>query len=511
MGTKIDIEEIIKYVSNGVTQEIEEYVNKEVFLGKEYVFIDKKDNTAYCTYCNTRIKDKSVIKIRHNDYGKCPICKSEVTFKSVRMGRKNISNTACIYYFEKYKEMILCKGLFVRKDYENYEEADINYDLCAIYIFTREEQIMLKKSYYCEGFKKTATIYPFDINSLAKHESYIAKKSVYKAIKYTDFKYMPINFFTEGSFDNKYGMSRAILNLFGIYIKYPWVEQMCKIGFSKIVEYMLYKKGLMNCINKKGKNVFEILEMNRAEVKEFINSKVDVTPINLTLFKIKKKDKSKMEIETIEKIMNKVYLGHEKKLIDICKKHKIDKVLGYLEKQSKIQSLPIARIELMWEDYIRDCEELDYDIQDLYNLMPENLLTAHQKTIEKVKYKKSKELDEKIKKSLSKREKKFTYEYKNLLIRPARSAKEIIDEGAVLHHCVGGYTKRYAEGQTNILFIRRKDKKEEPFYTVEVRDNFVIQVYGYKNCEATEEVKEFIEELKKQKLIKNGVNKNERK
>ena len=34
---------------------------------------------------------------------------------------------------------------------------------------------------------------------------------------------------------------------------------------------------------------------------------------------------------------------------------------------------------------------------------------------------------------------------------------EIIDEGTALHHCVGGYVKRYADGWTILCALRRID------------------------------------------------------
>ena len=48
--------------------------------------------------------------------------------------------------------------------------------------------------------------------------------------------------------------------------------------------------------------------------------------------------------------------------------------------------------------------------------------------------------------------------------------QEIISEGQALQHCVGGYAERHAEGKTTILFIRRKDNLDTPYYTLEIDD-----------------------------------------
>ena len=68
------------------------------------------------------------------------------------------------------------------------------------------------------------------------------------------------------------------------------------------------------------------------------------------------------------------------------------------------------------------------------------------------------------------------------MIRPARSAKEIVEEGRILHHCVGGdnYLRKHNDGRSYILMLRFKDKTEEPYITVEISSNKpeIIQWYG---------------------------------
>ena len=75
--------------------------------------------------------------------------------------------------------------------------------------------------------------------------------------------------------------------------------------------------------------------------------------------------------------------------------------------------------------------------------------------------------------------------------------QEIIDEGKALCHCVGGYAERHAKGKLHIMFIRKADKPDVPFYTVEV-DLFgkIVQVRGQRNCKTTPEVDAFIEAYK---------------
>ena len=87
---------------------------------------------------------------------------------------------------------------------------------------------------------------------------------------------------------------------------------------------------------------------------------------------------------------------------------------------------------------------------------------------------------------------------------------DLAKEGTELHHCVKSYIDRVAEGRTNILFIRKKDDKETPFFTVEITNEAKIQqVHGMQNRNAcTEEgLEEFIAYwAKKCKLQTGGYN-----
>ena len=79
-----------------------------------------------------------------------------------------------------------------------------------------------------------------------------------------------------------------------------------------------------------------------------------------------------------------------------------------------------------------------------------------------------------------------------ILIVPANSAA-IKEEGEALHHCVGTYIERVAKGETAIFFIRREAEPDKPYYTLEWRDNKVIQCRGMNNCSVTDKVKAFVQ------------------
>lgn len=79
-------------------------------------------------------------------------------------------------------------------------------------------------------------------------------------------------------------------------------------------------------------------------------------------------------------------------------------------------------------------------------------------------------------KSLARR---YTYTDGELLVRPAVNAEEIVREGKLLHHCVGGYADRHISGATTILFLRRRSAPGKPLCTIEMKENNIRQIHGW--------------------------------
>lgn len=80
------------------------------------------------------------------------------------------------------------------------------------------------------------------------------------------------------------------------------------------------------------------------------------------------------------------------------------------------------------------------------------------------------------------RKEKFEYADDNFSIVIPEEMNKITKEGVYLHHCVGGYISRVAEGRTNILFLRKNENIDIPFFTIEVNNhNEIIQIHGLYN------------------------------
>ena len=173
-----------------------------------------------------------------------------------------------------------------------------------------------------------------------------------------------------------------------------------------------------------------------------------------------------------------------------------------------------------WLEYLGWCKALGYDLNNMFIYMPPNFKAVHDRTAaehqalqdkkaaaekrrrEAAAKKAMKETQKALAEILVQNDGKdaFSIKGKGLMLVVPKSGDEIRAEGAELHHCVGGYVEKVAKGETSIFFIRKADVPDEPYFTLEWKNNDIVQCRGLHNCGMPPEVKAFIQAFKKKML-----------
>lgn len=143
------------------------------------------------------------------------------------------------------------------------------------------------------------------------------------------------------------------------------------------------------------------------------------------------------------------------------------------------------------EDYWKDMVLAGLDVRNSVVVFPKDVKEAHARAIQAIKYKEDEKLQVKFRK-IYKQLEGLTWEKDGLMIVPAQSESELIVEGKILQHCVGGYAETHCEGRS-IFFIRKVDKPDVPYFTLQMntKTGTVLQNRGLKNCDRTEKVRAF--------------------
>lgn len=284
---------------------------------------------------------------------------------------------------------------------------------------------------------------------------------------------------------------QMLIEYLHLYCKHPNVEYLLKSGYKHLIVARCTgwwgQKQYLQCsdrINWKSNNLLKMLGLSRTEFKlltgheEYYEAYVEWREVF-----------PKIKPEGLLTIAEQFKHEHGS-MQSFCKDTglKPDRIARYL-KAHKIMN---------WEyqDYLSQCKKLHYDLHDTAISMPRRFKTVHTRCSEIIKYNATQEMQKALASNMESRQ-SLAFAFGSLLIRQPENVQEIIDEGKALHHCVGGYAQRHAYGKLHIMFIRRADKPDVPFYTVEVDLlGEIVQVRGLRNCKTTPEVDAFIEAYK---------------
>lgn len=275
----------------------------------------------------------------------------------------------------------------------------------------------------------------------------------------------------------------------------PALEMYAKSGMDKLVDHLLSKDGKTKIVNRRAKTVKSQLRLkDNMQVKKLIKKKGDTRFLEVLLYE--KKYKFQWTPEQEEFVCDMCHHA-QKDNMNVC--------LTYMSVQKLTNRIKRYQGEYKHErsavshyaDYLNMRRDLGYDMTNEVFLFPNSLKEKHDQMVKETNAVKDKAYEAKknreypkIKDDYEKWDKLYHYEDDEYVIRPAKDAAEIVREGRTLHHCVGGdnYLSKHNSGRTTILFLRRVREPEQPYYTIEIKENEILQWYGKNDKKPDEEI-----------------------
>lgn len=484
---------------DGLPKKVAQWVDDSVLLGSRYLFTHRENGVRYghCTHCHKDVvlelgrtysaADVQNVNCKHKDIGFCPACKSTVEFHDSGRGRKYMYDQKYILFATKLRDGgILVRAGFVERDYRlDYTTVKTDFfEEYRIYYNTGVDTVWAKRwSYGFHGWEQ-------DWERMATIPEPSSRQPYYTSVKnYAENHYYGFNDETFKNTNLQYAQMSAYMENFGgnpcgwldTYVKYPVLtEKLVKEGFIRLAVNDSWTNGV---VNRRAKTVSAALGLTKKELRELPEKTRDA----VLYAQLAKK-------YGITPAQARKYVLYSSTSIENVEKHlPFKKAVKYLDGQEEtIYTLC---------DYWNDCEKLNLDLSREDILLPPDLAQAHRRTNEALaEARRQKELEEtrrtqeEFGKRLKKLERDFDFESGGLLIRPARSHAELIDEGSALHHCVATYAKKHLSGQTVIFFVRKKSEPDKPFYTLEYnpKTENIVQCRGLHNCGKTPEVEAFV-------------------
>lgn len=537
--TTKEAETIYKRIKKKATpsKRMKKYVHDVLLKNAHFLFQYKvgRKRFGYCTYCQKdfplEIEDKrtytendvDVLYARHNEKVICPCCGREVTKRYAGISRPVTHADAAEFSVDKDGALIVYVYYFTY-DYRNdihvkaphWNCYQIGYFDIHRYFHSMhgyfEDYVYLEDrntSQLCFTNQQTVK-YPND----QRQEKYEGIKcfELEKALLKTNLKYSCLM---------EYMGRASVVDMYGylkFYCSYPEItEKLMKEGYQSVIGNYLCG-GMKGVFNFRATTVSGFLKLDKRHIKYLKELNKQIYKSDIMAMQIVKKNNIKFSKENFSFLTDH---WCDLKLIDLMLNFVgIQKLRTYAKRQGEFCAFNSHQNgEYMffenYRDYIAQCKKLSYDLTDKNIVMPANVFQAHQELTDllnrKAAEEKARENAQKLKrfsKRLSKLQKKYSYTDGTFLIRPAEDYEDLCKEGTVLHHCVySNYADDYIKGKTDILFIRRVSEPDSPYYTMEYKNDTVIQCRGLRNCSTTNEIRAFIENWKT--YMKNNLKKKE--
>ena len=276
------------------------------------------------------------------------------------------------------------------------------------------------------------------------------------------------------------------------YQQTPQIEMLVKMGLTGVVKELIScRYGIVKDEHAKTPDTF--LGIRKCRVHQLIEKQGNVDLLET------------MQVEyrmgatwTDEQLEHIAEAGLKRGQIEVATAYmSLQQLLNRIEKYAKCEwgtrcvngEQRLKNITTTYMDYLNMRIALGYDLTNTVYQQPRDLSAAHAKMVAESSQKEAdKRLNEvkerfpNIRKQYRKLRNRYYYEDERFLIRPARSAEEIVEEGRILHHCVGGdnYLRKHNEGESYILMLRQQEEPEIPYITVEIseKNDRILQWYG---------------------------------
>ena len=517
-------------------QDYQQFIEKKVFDDYNYFFYSKKEKHAYCTRCGHEyeIRKNGIyhrkiaiwnhsVYLKHNQTYICPHCNKPIVAKSEGYGREELLEANWSVLVQPSGDNVLVRYFRHSKDFrEDFRHPKIESRemFRTIHTSTSVENYEWETYTYIQ---KVRWCYPkrhgwgWNPSKFQVPRSAVLYNTDFDFLSSTCMKYSCIGMFLEGVLPTMNHKSPYIVdNYLNFYHKYPFVEQMLKIGWYTLVKEFFENDGKAEREGfKNGSNILETCGITREQfllLREATCGNPKARDIRII------KHAAQKEVRLTVDELNDLRMENDEgrydyfdNFFDAMKYTTLHKLKKYFVNQK-------IRHTNDYFDYTRWLMEMGYDMRNEFNIYPRNFVEKHDemaKAYQKFKDKQHREDTRKFNRLLKQLRKELkegnplNLQVKGLFIRLPYRVEELKTEGEKLHHCVGTYIDRVMKGETSIFFVRRIESPDEPFYTLEWKDHRIVQCRGFHNCDMTPEVKAFTtlfaEQMKSYELKREAV------
>ena len=470
------------------------------------------DVKGYCTACRHEVE---ISGVKHNHEGLCPRCKKKILFKS-RGRRGFIRDRETVQVIQRLNsDELIIRILKAYYSYRGKDTPEISiYENARLFLGWEDKQKPKIDRYFYSYNSGDLTPWKngdrpvfsrWQPNFEADCCGYLYHRNLDGVLKDTPWQYSQLRPYYLADPTPLY-----VLSYLQRYLQYPMVEYLVKLRLYRLATYLVfeYREGYYGekCIDVKGKNIKEFLGVEKREIP--VLQAINPGPGQLELMKALSCAGIPLDVELL-RWCSEMEVKNPENILTPLRHTTPHKLMRYADEQFakyRRRSYGVSGFYSMenllsdYRDYLCMCEGLEYDLTNSFVLFPGNLPEAHDKVNDLSDEENAVIYDRQIAKAFAALQDRYHFEKGGLMMVPPHTAKEIMNEGHQLHHCVGSYVKQVVRRECVILFIRSQAEPEKPLCTVELRHNEIQQARAYRNQNPPRDIEKFINRWKKEIL-----------
>lgn len=478
-------------------------------ISEHYIFYYyKRSNSTegYCTCCGKKV---AVEKPKYNGEGVCPNCGQAITYKSIGKFGRIWTKQETAYLIQRchpgfiIREFSVCiavgkdsyRNPVVLSSEENRYLYDKDFNETAFYFDDYKNRgarwIQGEANrggywyyYYRYISNCSGAVYPTTIPDLAKKE---LKMSGLPEILKQKSVFRPRDYFIS--------LRRA-----------PVLEQLVKANLYKLSQEVMNYSEKISCTQQHGA-LHTRLGISRNALKRLREQ--DGGLEYLVWLQEENTSAHYLDDDLIFWFMNNNIEPKDLKFIQ--PKMSFVQIRNYLIRQKGRRKDSISQVLITWRDYLSMAKRIKMDTDDEIVYRTSQLYQRHKEIIQYIEENRlsvtAGELADKypnINEILSGLDKKYEYGNEIFTVLAPHCIEDILKEGQALHHCIDKkteYLERINEQETYILFLRKTEQPDKPYYTLEVEPGGVIRQkrteYDRQNKDI-EEASEFLKEWQRE-------------
>ena len=473
----------------------------------------RKDMEGFCSACKAEVP---ITGVKHNEKGVCPVCKAKVTFKS--RGKRGMiidQNTLQVLQRTSRNEVVV---RFIKIYYQYGDEREPYksiYENARTFLYWDDAGNISEECYYYSyGFRdrptpwkpgKRPVINRWVYNFEADQTGFLYVKNLHKVLKESPWQYSQLKEFYLADREPLYAIQYLMR-----YNRYPMLEYLVKLHLYRLAESVAHDNHYYSSdsgFNPNGKNLKEVFGLDKSHLP--LLKRVNPGLGQMKLIRAFLHANLELNEELLRWCGNYNISRAENVLVPL--KHMTPyKLMKYVNEQyakfcktSPYQSGGYYKMEDIltdYRDYLCMSEGLELDLKNSFVLFPADLKKAHDKVNDISDKEQARVYDRQIQKQFEEMNQQYHFVKYGFAVLLPHTAKEILEEGQNLHHCVGSYVKKVVKRESTILFVRKASEQSKSLCTVEIQNGELAQARCYGNQSPSPAVRRFLDVWEKEIL-----------